>query len=162
MSLRLRLREAATIGQSEFMSAQAYHNEQLYGLEEESRRAEQLEAAVKTAERQLEARTAQSEAEAMREIEEADRQLEAIGQELLKARDLSAKQAISSPVKGTVKGLAANTIGGGARPDADGDSPVRVRSWRWRLSRPISTPGTSRPGRGPRSKWRPIRSRDKA
>ncbi|MDR3135768.1 MAG: HlyD family type I secretion periplasmic adaptor subunit, partial [Deltaproteobacteria bacterium] len=101
---------------AEYMSAKVYHNEQVFGLEAETRRSEQIRAAITTAESQLRSQVAQSLAEAMAELDELDRQLEAIDHELLKAEDLSAKQTLRSPVDGTVKGLAANTVGGIVTP----------------------------------------------
>ena len=98
------------------MSAQAYHNEQLFGLKEAESRSEQLLAAIDSAERQLSAQTAQNLSSALDELDELTRQLEAIAQELVKVRDLASKQALRAPVKGTVKGLLANTVGGVVTP----------------------------------------------
>jgi hemolysin D len=110
------LHEGNMVGLTELVSAQAYHNEQVFGLDAENQRSEQLRAAIVSAERQLGAQVAQSLAGAIDELDELERQLGAIGQELLKARDLSEKQTLRSPVGGTVKGLAANTVGGVVSP----------------------------------------------
>jgi hemolysin D len=100
----------------EYMGAMAYLNEQVFGLEAETRRSEQISAAIVSAESQLKSQVAQSLAQAMEELDELNRQLEAIEQELLKAKDLSDKQTLRSPVSGTVKGLTASTIGGIVTP----------------------------------------------
>jgi hemolysin D len=104
------------VGMNDFMSAEVYYNEQVYGLKSEKHHSKQIEAAIVSAEKQLAAQNAQSMSEVSEELNELTRQLEAIDQELLKAQDLSAKQVIYTPVKGTVKGLTINTIGGVVTP----------------------------------------------
>lgn len=49
-------------------------------------------------------------------MDDLNRQLEAIAQELAKARDLGAKQVMYAPVRGTIKGLAIATVGGVVEP----------------------------------------------
>jgi hemolysin D len=104
------------VGLTDYMSAKVYYNEQVYGLEAEEHRSEQLTAAINSAERQLAAQVAQSLTETMEELDELTRQLEAIDQELIKVQDLTFKQVLYAPIRGAVKGLLTNTVGGVVTP----------------------------------------------
>ncbi|MDR1312670.1 MAG: HlyD family type I secretion periplasmic adaptor subunit [Deltaproteobacteria bacterium] len=104
------------VGLSEYMGAEIYYNEQVYGRDARIREAGRLSAAVTTAENQLSQQKAQDLAGAMAELDEAETRLEAARQELAKAEDLSSKQTVFSPVRGTVKGLAVHTAGGIVTP----------------------------------------------
>lgn len=110
------LHQKGMVGLIDFMSAQAYYNDQVFGLKEANSRSEQLLAGIDSAERQLSAQIAQSLASALDELDTLATRLEAIEQELNKARDLLAKQSLYAPVNGTVKGLLVNTIGGVVTP----------------------------------------------
>lgn len=99
-------------GLNDYMSAEVYYNEQIYGLEAEKQRFEQITAAILSAEKELAVQVAQSLVTAKEELIEQNRQLETIDQELVKANDILDKQVLYSPVKGSVKGLQTNTIGG--------------------------------------------------
>jgi hemolysin D len=67
-------------------------------------------------EKQIEAQKAQSLSDILNELDELTRQCEAVRQELAKVRDLGSKQVLYAPVKGTIKGLVANTVGGVVSP----------------------------------------------
>jgi hemolysin D len=61
---------------------------------------------------QLEAFKSESLAKALTDLDEYASQVEALEQELVKIKDLGSKQVLYSPVRGTVKGLQTNTVGG--------------------------------------------------
>lgn len=88
----------------------------MHGLESERSRYRQLEAALETVDKQLEAQRAQSQSDVLSELDELTRQCEVVRQELAKAVDLSVKQVLYAPVTGTVKGLAVHTVGGVVQP----------------------------------------------
>jgi hemolysin D len=106
------LYEKKATGLNDYMSSQIYYNEQIYGLEAEGRNSSRLMAAIDSGKKQLASQTAQVSSETLEELNELNRQLETIDQELNKIRDLASKQILFAPVKGTVKGLQTNTIGG--------------------------------------------------
>ena len=87
-----------------------------HALEAEQAREEQVVAALATLERQLAAHKARTLTETLAERDDARRQRDGLEQELTKVADLNAKQIITSPVDGTVKGLAVHTIGGVVNP----------------------------------------------
>ncbi|MDR1045910.1 MAG: HlyD family type I secretion periplasmic adaptor subunit [Candidatus Adiutrix sp.] len=101
---------------NEYLALEEERLRQFHGLESEKSRSEQLGAAIVSTERQIEARRAQSLSEVLNELEDLRRQGKALAQELAKVRDLSAKQVLYAPVRGTVKGLVANTVGGVVEP----------------------------------------------
>ncbi|MDR1041621.1 MAG: HlyD family efflux transporter periplasmic adaptor subunit [Deltaproteobacteria bacterium] len=75
-----------------------------------------MTTAIESAENRQAAHTAQDLAAALEESNDVERQLEAISQDLVKTQDLSGKQTMCSPVRGIVKGLAVNSIGGIVTP----------------------------------------------
>ena len=110
------LYEKRLVGINEYLGLKEERLRQFHGLEAEKARSGQLEAAVRAVERQLEAQKAQNLAEVLNELDDLARQVEAIAQELAKARDLGAKQVLHAPVRGTVKGLMVHTVGGVVEP----------------------------------------------
>jgi hemolysin D len=104
------------VGLSDYLNAKIYYNEQIYGLDSENKRSEQLLAAIKSAEKQLSTLVAQGFSETLGELNELTKQLESIDQEIIKTRDLASKQNLYAPVRGTVKGLLTNTVGGIVTP----------------------------------------------
>lgn len=101
---------------NEFLAMEEERLRQYHTLESEKARSEQLTAAIHSTEKQLDGLKAQSLSEALNELDDLNRQLEAIAQELAKARDLGAKQVMYAPVRGTIKGLAIATVGGVVEP----------------------------------------------
>ena len=79
-------------------------------------RSLQLTAAIHSMVKQIEAQRAQSLSDVLNELDDLQRQCEAVNQELAKVRDLGSKQILYAPVTGTVKGLVANTVGGVVSP----------------------------------------------
>ena len=104
------------VGMNEYLALEEERLRQHHGLEAEKSRAVQLEAAVKSVEKQIEAQRAQSLSDVLNELADLNRQCESIKQELAKVRDLGSKQILYAPVAGTVKGLVANTVGGVVEP----------------------------------------------
>lgn len=85
-------------------------------LAAEHSRQEQFSAAIVSIEKQLQSLDADIRAQTMTEIQESERQQQAIIQELNKAKDLNAKQILYAPVAGEVQQLAMHTIGGVVTP----------------------------------------------
>lgn len=101
---------------TQYMSMEEERLRQFHGLESERSRCKQLEAALQSVEKQMEAQRAQSLSDTLNELDELNRQCEIIRQELTKAQDMSAKQVLYAPVTGTVKGLVVHTVGGVVQP----------------------------------------------
>ena len=101
---------------NEYLALEEERIRQFHGLESERARSQQLAAAIRAMEKQIEAQKAQSLSDVLNELEDLNRQVEGIAQELAKVKDLGAKQILYAPVKGTVKGLVANTVGGVVEP----------------------------------------------
>lgn len=89
---------------------------QVHALEAEKSRAEQLTAAVRSMQRQIAGQRSRNLAEVMAEADDMARQKKSLEQELAKTVDLGSKQILTSPVSGTVKGLAIHTVGGVVNP----------------------------------------------
>ncbi|MDR1920321.1 MAG: hypothetical protein LBS31_01040 [Candidatus Adiutrix sp.] len=104
------------VGLNEYLALQEEQLRQFHGLAAERLRASQLDAAIRGVERQIEAQRSGSFSEVLNELDDLNRQTESLRQELTKARDLGAKQVLYAPVKGKVKRLAANTVGGVVEP----------------------------------------------
>jgi hemolysin D len=104
------------VGMNEYLSIKEHQIELHKGLESQEHRLEQVQASIESAAKQLAAYRAESLAKALTDLDELTRQAEAIDQELAKVRDLRGKQILYSPVKGTIKGLQANTVGGVVSP----------------------------------------------
>lgn len=72
----------------------------------------QLAAAITEIEHQLSALTAQTRAETLSQISDAERQANSLREQFTQAKDFDAKQILYAPVDGQVKDLAINTVGG--------------------------------------------------
>ncbi len=72
----------------------------------------QYQAAIETTVQQLNALKAEATHQALTKVDEYQRQIQSLTQELAKANDLNAKQTLYAPVDGTVQQLAVHTIGG--------------------------------------------------
>lgn len=69
-------------------------------------------AAIETAAQQLNTLKAEAVRESLTQVDEYQRQLQSLTQELAKAQDVEAKQILYAPVAGTVHQLAVYTVGG--------------------------------------------------
>ncbi len=101
---------------NEYLALEEERLRQFHGLESEKARSQQLAAAIRAMEKQIQAQRAQSLSDVLNDLDDLDRQGEALAQELAKVRDLGSKQILYAPVTGTVKGLVANTVGGVVEP----------------------------------------------
>lgn len=72
----------------------------------------QLAAAITESEQQIAALTAQTLAETLSKISDAERQTKSVREQFIQAKDFDAKQILYAPVDGQVKDLAINTVGG--------------------------------------------------
>ena len=95
----------------------------------------QLAAALAESEQQIVALTAQTRAQTLTQIADAERQSTSLHKQLTQAQDFDAKQVLYAPVSGQVKDLAINTVGGVVLeaqqlmlivPD---DVPLEVEAW---------------------------------
>jgi hemolysin D len=104
------------VGLTDYMSAEIYYNDQVYGHKAQSKKTEQILSAINTIQNQLTVLNSSILVTTIEELDELTRQLETINQDLIKVQDLSAKQIQYSPVNGTVKDLMINTVGGIVTP----------------------------------------------
>ena len=111
-----KLFDRSLVTMNEYLALEEERLRQFHGLESEKARSQQLTAAITGMEKQIEAQRAQSLSDILNELDELNRQTEAVRQELAKVRDLGSKQVLYAPVKGTIKGLVANTVGGVVSP----------------------------------------------
>jgi hemolysin D len=111
-----RLHDRRLIGMNEYLTVRERQVELARGLEAARQRSVQLREAVRSAESQIESYRAESLASALAELDGLEQRLEAVGQELAKARELASRTTLRSPVRGAVKGLRANTVGGVVSP----------------------------------------------
>ena len=72
----------------------------------------QLAAAITESKQQIAALTAQTLAETLSKISDAERQTKSVREQFIQAKDFDAKQILYAPVDGQVKDLAINTVGG--------------------------------------------------
>ncbi|HSC74951.1 MAG TPA: HlyD family type I secretion periplasmic adaptor subunit [Pseudomonadales bacterium] len=72
----------------------------------------QLAAAIIEIEQQILALTAQTRAQTLSQIADAERQTHSLHEQLTQAKDFDARQVLYAPVTGQVKDLAVNTVGG--------------------------------------------------
>lgn len=72
----------------------------------------QLAAAIAESEQQIAALTAQTRAQTLSQMVDAERQANSLREQLTQAKDFDAKQVLYAPVSGQVKDLTVNTVGG--------------------------------------------------
>lgn len=72
----------------------------------------QLTAALEESEQKITALSAQTRAETLSKIADAERQANSLREQFTQAKDFDAKQILYAPVDGKVKDLAINTVGG--------------------------------------------------
>ncbi|MCL6417522.1 HlyD family type I secretion periplasmic adaptor subunit [Aestuariirhabdus sp. Z084] len=73
---------------------------------------QQFLAAIETASQQIEMIKAEAKHQSLTQVDEYQRQVHSLIQELAKASDINAKQKLYAPVSGTVQQLSVHTIGG--------------------------------------------------
>ncbi len=106
------LYEKNVVSKMEFLSVEEERQRQLHTQQAEGEHAKQLAAAVISVERQIEGQRTKNLADVLSQIDDLTRQKNSLMQEQVKLNDMSAKTVLSSPVDGTVKGLAISTVGG--------------------------------------------------
>lgn len=106
------LREKDMVSDFDTMDKQKAFIEQRQSLAAERSHHQQLAAAVRNIEKELQALDADTRRQALSDIQDNIRQRQAIQEELTKASDLNAKQVLTAPVSGTVQQLVVTTIGG--------------------------------------------------
>ncbi len=106
------LYERNIVTKLDFLAVEEERLRQFHSLEAEKAREEQLQAAITSMERQLDAQEAKNISAVSTEMDELRRQQRSLLYELTKLKDMNAKQILYSPVDGTVKNLAVHTIGG--------------------------------------------------
>ncbi|HNY64455.1 MAG TPA: HlyD family type I secretion periplasmic adaptor subunit [Deltaproteobacteria bacterium] len=106
------LRSTGAVSGFDCMDREKEYIDQRQALAAERARQEQLTASVRIMEKEIQALDADARRQALSDIQESERQRQAIRQELTKAADLNARQIITAPVSGEVQQLAVNTIGG--------------------------------------------------
>lgn len=94
-----------------------------------------LQAAVDSARQQLNALSSQVQAQWLGELNDAENQISAIKQELIKAEQRQTLQKLIAPVSGTVQQLAIHTVGGVVTPAQElmlvvpGEKAIEVEAW---------------------------------
>ncbi len=106
------LYEQRVVARMEYLTLEEERQRQLHALEAEKSRSEQLASAITSVERQISATKAKNLSEVLIQTDDLKRQQESLEQELTKLTDIGRKMILTSPVDGTVKGLAINTVGG--------------------------------------------------
>jgi hemolysin D len=98
--------------ETDYLQLEQEHIQHTQDLAAEKQHLRQLAAAQQEIKHQIKAFRAQTRSAQLTAINEAQRQIESLSEELTKADDLNARQTLYSPVSGRVQGLSINTIGG--------------------------------------------------
>ncbi len=106
------LAEKKLAPEHEFLELEQQRIETQQDLKAERARQEQLSAAIEEVLHQIASLTAELSSRTLNEIEESERQITALMQELNKVREINAKQILYAPVTGRVHQLAVHTLGG--------------------------------------------------
>jgi len=106
------LLEKSLAPETQYLELEQERIEQQQDLLAEQSRSVQLQAAIDEVQYRISSLTAESQSQTLLGIEDAERQVISITQELNKAQDLNAKQILYAPVAGRVQQLAVHTVGG--------------------------------------------------
>ena len=98
--------------EDEYLTLKQERIEQTQNLKSEQQRLKQLQASQQEIEQQIQSLSAQTQTEQLTQITDYQRQIAALNEELIKAKDLNAKQVLYAPTSGRVQELAVSTIGG--------------------------------------------------
>ena len=99
------------VSELDFYQSEAERIQVVQDLAAEKQRLNQLRAAQDEVKEQIKTQTAQKSAAILTNITDLQRQITALEEEVIKSRDLNAKQVIYAPVTGRVQELAVTTIG---------------------------------------------------
>lgn len=106
------LAEKKMVPEIDYLSMEQQRIEQLQELKAEKARMRQHDAAIEEMRHNLTRLKAELNSQVLTAIEEYQRQIAVLSQELNKAQDFHSRQILYAPVDGRVQQLAANTVGG--------------------------------------------------
>jgi hemolysin D len=98
--------------ETEYLQLEQERIQQSHQLSEEKQRLAQLRAADKQAQQQIEALRAETKANILVEITDNRREIAALEEELIKARDVNKHQVLYAPVSGQIQEMTVTTQGG--------------------------------------------------
>ena len=98
--------------EDEYLTLEQERIEQAQNLKSEQQRLKQLQASESEIEQQVQNFNAQTQAQQLTQITDFQRQIATFSEELIKAKDLNAKQILYAPTSGRVQELTVSTIGG--------------------------------------------------
>ncbi|PVV20694.1 MAG: secretion protein HlyD [gamma proteobacterium symbiont of Ctena orbiculata] len=98
--------------QMEYLQLEQERIEKSHQLQAEKQRLSQLQASRNQAQQQIDTLRAETKTGLLSEITEFRREIAAIEEELIKAKDMHKRQILYAPVSGQVQELAVNTVGG--------------------------------------------------
>ena len=107
-----RLVEQKNASEMEYLEVEQSRIEQQQTLLSYQAQRKQSLAAIETAAQQLNILKAETISQALTRVDELQRQVQSLTQELAKANDIKAKQILYAPVDGNVQQLAVHTVGG--------------------------------------------------
>ena len=106
------LYEQKVVARMEYLTLEEERQRQLHAHQAELTRAQQLAAAITSVERAIAAQKTKGLSDVLAQVDDLTRQRRSLVEELAKLDDVGEKMVLSSPVDGTVKGLAIHTVGG--------------------------------------------------
>ena len=98
--------------EDEYLTVEQERIEYAQNLKSEEQRLKQLQASENEVEQQIQSLNAQTHTQQLTQITDYQRQITALNEELIKAKDINAKQILYAPTSGRVQELAVSTIGG--------------------------------------------------
>ncbi len=106
------LADKKLVAENQYLEQEETRITQQQDLAAAKARDTQLTAAMAESEQQITALTAQTRAETLAQIADAERQVNSLNEQFTQAQDFDAKQVLYAPVDGQVKDLSVNTVGG--------------------------------------------------
>lgn len=100
------------VSENDFLDAERERIEQIQQLASEKERIKQAKASQREISQTLDALNAQTTSTQLANIAEQQRQITALNEEIIKAKDINAKRVLYAPVAGQVHNLAIHTVGG--------------------------------------------------
>jgi len=100
------------VSETEYLQVEQQRIENTQDLSAERHRLQQLKAAEREVNQQLNTLTAQTKSENLSKLTELQRQIAALDEELTKIVNVNSNQILYAPVSGQVQELAVNTVGG--------------------------------------------------
>jgi hemolysin D len=106
------LYEKKYASETEYLQLEQTRIEQSHQLAAEKQHLSRLKATRNQAQQQIDTLNAETKAGVLSEITQNRREIAALEEELIKARDINQRQILYAPVSGQVQELAVNTEGG--------------------------------------------------